>query len=581
MIKFFIKHPVTTIMFVLFWVVLGIVSFPKMNIESRPDIDLPMVTATFVYPGASPDEMESQIVKKSEDAISQVSGLKKITSQIFESGAMVMAEFNIGVNVNDKANEVKAKIDALANDFPSNMKAPVIEKLNVLQEPVVDIVLSGAGPRALAQFVDDVLSQQITALPGVASVNVFGGRERAVRIALNPDLMAARGIGVNDVVGTIVTSNLNIPGGKIESGPDSNIVRFVGEFAHVPDIAGLRITTAEGENFKLSDIATVRDSARDAETGARYNGADVVMVSVIKASDGNAIRISNEIRKNLPRLQTLMREYFKSSECRVQSSDNSKSDNSAQSADAATANCTLNSELSSAAMPRMEIVSDSSTAVLHETNDTIYGIVLGLALTVLTLYFFTRNWRTTVIAGVVIPVSFVSGFFFMQMSGFTINAMTLLAMATALGTLIMDAIVLIESALILIDQGHSPAEAAELGTKKVTVRIFATIATHVVVFLPLAFMGGIAGQFMKQFGLSVVYLVLLSSMFSFTLTPMMIAKILRKTKDEKRKTKPERRSRLSSFVSRLSSADKRSDGGELSWFRKFYDYQIAHPWRIV
>jgi len=557
MIKFFIKHPVTTIMFVLFWVVLGVVSFPKMNVESRPDIDFPMVTATFVYPGASPDEMESQVVKKAEDAISQVAGLKKITSQIFESGAMVMAEFNIGVNVNDKANEVKGKIDALSNDFPTDMKAPVIEKLNVLQEPVVNIVLSGPNPRDLSQFVDDVLSQQITALPGVASVNVFGGRDRAIRIALNPERMAARGIGVNDIVGTMAANNLNIPGGKIESGPNSNIVRFVGEFATVPDIAAMKITTAEGENFKLSDIANITDSARDKDTGARYQGADVVMVSVIKASDGNAIRISSEIHKNLPRLQNLMTEYFKNG-------------NFAAPADPS-------------AVPTMQIVSDTSTAVLNETWDTIYGIILGLALTVATLYFFTRNWRTTVIASVVIPASFISGFFFMSMSGFTINAMTLLAMATALGTLIMDAIVLIESALVLIEQGHTPEEAAELGTKKVTIRIFATIATHVVVFLPLAFMGGIAGQFMKQFGISVVFLVLLSSMFSFTLTPMMIAKILRPTKKKetkfkisklkfgKRKNKPED----------AAAADMKSEESKLSWFRKFYDYQMAHPWRIV
>ncbi len=214
--------------------------------------------------------------------------------------------------------------------------------------------------------------------------------------------------------------------------------------------------------------------------------------------------------------------------------------------------------------PSITVISDSSIAVQHETDVTVRDIVLGLALTVLTLLVFTRNWRTTIIAGVMIPASLVAGFFFMDASGFTINSMTLLAMATALGTLITDAIVLIESALSLLNKGYSPEEAAVEGTRKVAVRIFATIATHVVVFLPLAFMDGIAGQFMKQFGLSVVYLVLLSSMFSFTLTPMMIAKILKKTESKKSK-----------------SSTNTSPKKELGWFRKIFDWQINHPWRAV
>jgi HAE1 family hydrophobic/amphiphilic exporter-1 len=210
----------------------------------------------------------------------------------------------------------------------------------------------------------------------------------------------------------------------------------------------------------------------------------------------------------------------------------------------------------------MEIVFDSSIAVAEETNNTLRDIFLGLALTVLTLLFFTRNWRTTIIAGVMIPASLIAGLFFMNLSGFTINAMTLLAIATALGTLITDAIILIESALGLIERGMSPEDAAVEGTKKVAVRIFATIATHVVVFLPLAFMGGIAGQFMQQFGISVVYFVLLSSIFSFTLTPMMIAKILRR----KKKTDDDKGKR---------------ERGNLGWFRPIYDWQLARPWRAV
>ncbi len=535
MIKFFVKNPITTVMFVLLWVVLGIVAYPKMNIERTPAIDFPMVTASFIYPGASPDEVESQVIKKTENVMSEVSGIKKITSQAYENGGYVMAEFNLGVNVNDKASEIKAKLESIEGEFPDDLKKPVVEKLNPLQESVMDIVLSGADVRTLEHYVDDVLSRQITGINGVASVSVYGGDKRAIRVYLNPEQMAARGLAINEVVAAIAAHNLNVPGGKLELGDSSNVVRFVGEFNSVNDIKNLQMTTPEGAVLRLRDIARIEDSALDKTTGARLNGQPVVITSVVKASDGNAIKISKELRQKMPAFEKEMQNHF---------------------AKTGTENPVA-----------MQIISDSSIAIQHETNTTVRDIILGLALTVLTLIVFTRNWRTTIIAGVMIPASLVAGFFWMDASGFTINAMTLLAIATALGTLITDAIVLIESALGLIEQGYTPEDAAVTGTKKVAVRIFATIATHVVVFLPLAFMGGIAGQFMKQFGLSVVYLVLISSMFSFTLTPMMIAKIL---KGKKPGTKNQES---------VKKKDKKTDS--LSWFRKFYDWQINKPWQAV
>lgn len=529
MLKFFVRRPITTLMFVLFWVVLGFVSFPKMNIERTPAIDFPMVTATFIYPGASPAEIESQVVKKAEDAMSEVSELKKITSQAFENGAFVMAEFNLGVNVNDKATEVKAKLDALSSEFPDDLKQPVVEKLNPLQESVVDVVLRGGVPRDIEEYVNNVLSNKITAIKGVASVSVFGGETRAVRVEMNPEMMAARGVTIMDVVSALGMHNLNVPSGKIEIGTDSSNVRYIGEFQNVDEIANLRLTTAEGQNFKLSDIATVIDAVRDIETGARYNGERVVIASVVKASDGNAIKISDTLRKKLPELQEDLETRFPGAE--------------------------------------MKIISDSSIAVADDTYNTIEGIILGVFFTVLVLLAFTRNWRSTIIAGVVIPVSLIAGFFFMNSSGFTINAMTLLAYSSALGTLVSNAIILIESALQEMRTGKDPENAAIDGTKKVTVSVLAGVGTNVVVFLPLAFMGGIVGQFMIQFGLTVVYLTLLSLLFSFTLTPMMIAKFLRLTDKSKKK-----------YIGTTNTVKKNQEKSKL---HKWFEVQYKHPWRVV
>ena len=539
MLKFFVRRPVTTVMFVLFWVVLGFVSFPKMNIERTPSVDFPMVTATFVYPGAAPSEIESQVIKRAEDAISEVSELKKITSQAFENGGFVMAEFNLGVDVNDKATEVKTKLDSLISEFPQDMEQPIVEKLNPLEESVIDIAVTGSNLRDLQEYVDDTLSNRITGIEGVASVDVFGGETRAIRIEMNPELLAARGATVMDVVSALGAHNLNVPGGKIEFGANSSNVRFVGEFASVDEIANLQLTTIEGQTFKLSDIATVTDSARELENGARYDGDDVVIASVVKSSDGNAINVSRELREQMPQLQSELQSHFPDA--------------------------------------TMEIISDSSIAVADETYGTIWGIVLGVIFTVLVLLIFTRNWRSTIIAGIVIPASLIAGFFFMDASNFTINAMTLLAYSSALGTLVSNAIILIESALQEMRNGKDPENAAIDGTKKVAVSVLAGVGTNVVVFLPLAFMSGIAGQFMNQFGLTVVYLTLLSLLFSFTLTPMMIAKFLRLTGNKKNKKAQNAKTVRATVVSDNGSANKKPE----SKLRRWYDYQHAHPWRVV
>ena len=541
MLKFFVRRPITTIMFVLFWVVLGFVSFPKMNIERTPSVDFPMVTATFVYPGAAPSEIESQVIKRAEDAISEVSELKKLTSQAFENGGFVMAEFNLGVDVNDKATEVKTKLDSLLSEFPADMEQPIVEKLNPLEESVVDIAVSGSNLRDLQEYVDDTLSNQITGIQGVASVSVFGGETRAIKIEMNPELLAARGATVMDVVSALGAHNMNIPGGKIEFGANSSNVRFMGEFSSVDEIANLQLTTVEGQQFKLSDVATISDAARDIENGARYNGQDVIIASVVKASDGNAINVSRALHEMMPQLRA-----------------------------------SLNAEFPDATM---EIIADSSVAVADETYSTIEGIILGVIFTVLVLLAFTRNWRSTIIAGVVIPASLIAGFFFMDASNFTINAMTLLAYSSALGTLVSNAIILIESALQEMRNGKSPEDAAIDGTKKVAVSVLAGVGTNVVVFLPLAFMSGIAGQFMNQFGMTVVYLTLLSLLFSFTLTPMMIAKILRLSQNRKNKKSVAQNAKT---VRATVITDKKSEPVKKeSRMHRWYDYQHAHPWRVV
>jgi HAE1 family hydrophobic/amphiphilic exporter-1 len=494
-------------MFVMFWVILGLWSFPKMNVERAPAMDFPMVSATLIYPGANPSEIEEQVIKPIESAIAEVSQIKRLSSQAFESGGFVMVEFTMESDINHKLLEVKDKVEAIVLNLPAELKKPRIEKLNVMQESVMDMVIYNDGEedaeflKKAYTYAEEVLANKLTAITGVASAKVIGGRERAIRIDLNPVLMMSRGIGISDITAALGQSNLNFPGGKIEYGAGSMQVRFVGEFASVKDIANLSITTSEGGRFRLKDVASVSDSSRKQESGARMNGSDMVMISIVKASDGNAIRISKAVEKNMKKYAAATR-----------------------------------AELGDAA--QLKVVSNSATAISNETSSTLNGIILGMILTIAVLLAFTRNWRTTIIACVVIPASLIAGFFFMSASNFTINSFTMLAMATALGSLIFNAIIIIESALMLMHEGASPRDAAINGTGRVAAAVLAGAGTNMAVFIPLAMMDGIAGLFMSQFGMSVVYLTILSLMFSFSLTPMMIALMLR-VKKEKAKVKKE------------------------------------------
>jgi len=526
MLEFFVKRPITTVMFVLFWVVLGIVSYPKMNVERMPPIDLPIVTTTLLYPGAGPSEIEAQVVRPVEDVISKIAGVKKISAMVYENYAFIATEFNLGEDAMEKQQEIKGQVDSILYNLPDDLRQPVVRKLNINQATVMDVALSGADLRKMYDFADDVLTQRISAIPGVASVDIFGGQERAIRVFLDPQRMAAKGVSVSTIMQSITAHNLNVPSGKIESRWSSNTVRFIGEFATVEEIENMAVTTPEGMTFKLKDIAKIEDSAKDPATGGRYKGEEVLIVSIVKATDGNAVKISDVLQKRLDSYNQLAKK-----------------------------------ELGESA--RIQIITDAAESVRREVNSTLRGIVFGILLTVATLWVFTKNWRSTIISSVVIPTSLVSGFLLMNNAGFSINTLTLLAIASALGTLISNAIILIESSLLLMDRGVDPEKAAIDGAKKVTVAILAGVGTNIVVFLPLAFMGGIAGLMMNQFGMTVVYLTIMSLMFSFTLTPMMIAKFLRSNKTE-----------------RETEAAKNSQE-TLAWYKPLFDSQMRRPWRWV
>lgn len=488
MIEFFVKRPVTTIMFVLVFVVLGIVSFMELPIEETPKVALPIVTITTVYPGATPAEVETQVIDKIEDKVSELAGIDKIRSESYENLGFVYIEFDIKEDVNIKFIEVKDKVESILNDLPTDIDRPIVEKYDPLVAPVMELVLSGENIDSLElyEYADKSLKEKLTSISGVANVEIYGGKERQINITLDPELMRRYYVTIADVVQEISLKNKNIPGGLLEKDRDSVSIRFIGEFEDIEEIANMTISSPDGTVFKISDIGTVEDSFKKVDSIARFNSKEVVGLSLEKVSDGNAIEVARAVYKKLPDLN-------KSLPVGMQ----------------------------------LAVASDTTETIISETYSTETNIVLGILLTVIILYMFTGRASSTFVAVVVIPISVISTMFLADMAGFTINLVTLIAIASALGTLIANAIIIIENVLVHLDKGQSPQEAAVNGTKEVTGAIFAAAGTNIVVFTPIAMMGGVIGKFMVQFGLTVVFATIFSIIASFSLTPMMCALLLR------------------------------------------------------
>lgn len=489
MIEYFVKRPVTTIMFVSVFFILGFVSIFNLRVEETPQIDFPMVTTTVTYPGATPVEVETLVVNKIEDAVAEISGIEKLQSQSYDNFGYVFVEFKMSEDVNVKFIEVKDKVEAILNDLPDAVEKPVVAKFDPLMEPVMDLVIysDSLDGRDLYEYADKKLKDRFSSISGVANVDVYGGKQRQINVILDPMLMKQHYVTILDVINSIHAKNQNVPGGLLEKGDKSLSLRFMGEFENLQEIEEMMIVSRDGRHFSLKEIAHVEDGFKKVETMSFFNGKEVVGLSLTKVSDGNAIDISREVARRLDEFRANLPEGVS-----------------------------------------MEIATDTTDYVINDTNETYVGIILGIIFTIIILYLFTGRASLTFIAAIVIPTSLISSLMLVDAAGFSINMMTLLGMATVLGTLIANAIVIIENVLVHLDKGDDPVNAAINGTKEVTDAVLASAGTNLVVFTPIASMGGVIGKFFQSFGLTVVFATLFSILASFTLTPMLCSLMLKK-----------------------------------------------------
>jgi len=510
-----ITRPVTILMLVLALVVLGLQSRGKLPVDLYPKIDFPMLFISTVYTGTGPEEMETLISKPIEDQVSTISGLKKLTSTSSEGISNVVMELELGTNIDTAASDVRSKLDAIRNQLPQDAKAPVVQKLDVSATPVVTICISSQRRRSqdVRLLADDVVKDRLSQLAGVASVDVAGGDVREIRVEVDKDRLDAYGLNINQVVNALAAENLNLPSGTIKEHARDYAIRVMGEFTSPRQILAVRIASATNPNLTVGDIAQVHDTVAEPEQLTRLNRGTSVTLTVQKQSDGNTVKVVEEVRKEMEALtgKPFTEEAVKAGKVDTQTA--------AKPHD-------LPADITAV------VAFDQSTFIKETLNDVYSSLRDGSLLAILIVFLFLHSMRGTLIVGLAIPTSMIATFTVMHFAGFSANMMSMLGLSLSVGILVDDSIVVIENIHRHLRMGEPPKEAALNGRTEIGLAAMTITMVDVVVFVPIAFMGGIVGQFFRQFGAVVATATLFSLFISFTLTPMLASLWLKSREEE-------------------------------------------------
>ncbi|MCD4828623.1 MAG: efflux RND transporter permease subunit [Candidatus Cloacimonetes bacterium] len=487
-----IERPVMITMLILVFLVFGGLAYFSLALNMMPEVDVPFVTIQVIYPGASPAEVETQIAQKIEDAVSTVSRIDWVQSYSMESVGLIFIKFEMGKDIDIANQEVKDKIDAILNQLPSDAELPVISKFETGAFPIMQLVFTGSDdPRMLREFAERHLRDRFAQIEGVAMVNISGGEEREIRVELDDRVVYSHAISLPQLAGILAAQNANVPGGSFEQADQEYTVRFQGEYDGIEAIRNTEVPTAFGPK-RLGELAGVLDTgARVTERTTYYNNIDkhketsVVRISLIKSADGNAVDVARQVARSLPEIRDGLPEGT-----------------------------------------TIVIIDDESVFIKSSVDDTLTNILLGIIFTGIILMFFLHDIRSTLIVAVAMPTSIIATFLFMQISGFSLNILTLMGLSTSVGILVTNSVVVLENIFRFKRQGMERHEAAGKGTSEIAVAVIASTMTNIVVFLPIASMTSMVGAFFREFALTVTYATIFSLLVSFTLTPMLASRFL-------------------------------------------------------
>jgi HAE1 family hydrophobic/amphiphilic exporter-1 len=483
-----IRRPVFTWVLVAIPVVLGIASYLRLGVDLFPKVDFPVVSVTATLPGTSPEEMETSVTKLIEEAINTVAGVDELHSTTREGVSTVVAQFVLEKDGNIAAQEVRDKVAAIVKQLPVGMDPPLISKFDLDASPIMTIGVSGRrDTREVTEIAKHQIQEQLQTVPGVGAVFLSGGRQRAINVFVNPDRLVAYGLSVEDVRQALLTQNLEVPGGLVQQGPRELVLRTLGRVPTASQFNELIVANRKGYPIRIKDVGRAEDSVEEPRGMTRLDGENAVSLFVQKQSGTNTIQISDAVQARLAKLAK--------------------------------------------ALPKdihIEIIQDQSRFVRQSMKEVKFHLLLAGVLVSLTILLFIRDWRTTIIATLAIPTSIIPTFLFMQLMGFTLNNITMLGLILAIGIVIDDAVVVHENIFRhMEEEGMDAMTAASQGTREIALAVLATSLSLVVIFVPVAFMGGIVGRFFSSFGLTVAFAVLMSLFVSFTLTPMLCSRFLK------------------------------------------------------
>ncbi|KAB2922221.1 MAG: efflux RND transporter permease subunit [Bacteroidetes bacterium] len=481
-----IKRP--TLVVVIFSVlgVLGLFSYSLLNYELLPKMSAPVVTVTTIYPGASPSEVENNVTKPIEDAVSGLDKIDAIRSSSFEGLSLIIIEFKQSAKTDIALQDASRKVGEIVSTLPAGVKQPTLSKIALDEIPILRIgVTSTMDSRSFFQFMKDRIQPRIAKVPGVAQVVLSGGEEREIQVNLDADKIRTYGLSLPAVTQAIKSANLDFPTGKVKDTDGQFIVRVAGKFSSIEDLRALVVGRArQGGEIRLGDVAEVQDGVKEYTQLNRVNGTTSIGIQLLKQTDANAVNVSALVRAELVKIQK---------------------------------------EFADEGI-MFDIAQDSSTFTLDAANAVKFDLVLAVLMVAVVMLLFLHSVRNSVIVLIAIPSSIVSTFIFMYAMGFSLNLMTLLGLSLVIGILVDDSIVVLENIYHHLEKGEEPRAASLRGRNEIGFAALSITLVDVVVFLPLSLVGGIVGNIMREFALVIVGSTLMSLFVSFTITPLLASR---------------------------------------------------------
>ena len=570
-----VRRPVFATVIILSLVVIGAFSYLKLGVDRFPNVEFPFVIVTTILPGAAPEEIETELTDKIEEAVNTISGINELTSFSSENVSVVMISFDLDKDRDVATQEVRDKISTIGGDLPTDAEPPIVQNFDPGAIPVVTIAVSGPGSqRDISEYVDKDLRRRLETVSGVGQVLVIGARPRQINVVVDNAKLTAQGLTAAQVMAALQAQNIQIPGGKVEQGLRDLTLRTYGRVSSPEEFGNIPIANVGGTPVRIRDVARIEDSMAEVESAATVGGKAAVVVQIRKQSGTNAIEVVEGIKERVEEITPQIPTGYKLDVIRDQSEF-------VLAAVGAVKEHLILGSIFAALIVWLFLSSPRFWTVLLMVGATLLlytlvwghtipvpkaiGIPLAFVIGIAMFLYFARKSRPTLIAAVAIPSSLVATFAAMSYMGFTLNIITLLALTLAVGIVIDDAVVVLENIFRHMEEKQmSPAEAAVAGTKEVGLAVMATSMSLIVVFLPVAFMAGIVGRFMYSFGVTMAFAIAVSLLVSFTLTPMMAARYLRREDLQHEGT---REKGLYAVIERT--------------YMKMLDWSMAHRWAIV